>query len=94
MGASPWTSSPQLSFTPEETKGASIHSAPLGLRTWRLPRFHGLTHYHEAHAHGYNMPSRWDFRRFPIDKNAPRTRIATFSILTWRLPILYLLPKS
>ncbi len=47
-----------------------------------------------AHAHGYNMPSRWDFRRFPIDKNAPRTRIATFSILTWRLPILYLLPKS
>ena len=46
MGASPWTSSPQLSFTPEETKGASIHSAPLGLRTWRLPRFHGLTHNH------------------------------------------------
>ena len=40
------------------------------------------------------MPSRWDFRRFPIDKNAPRTRIATFSILTWRLPIFYLLPKN
>ena len=46
MGASPWTSSPQLAFSPEGTTGASIHSAPLGLRTWRLPRFPGLTPNH------------------------------------------------
>ncbi|MCF7961541.1 MAG: hypothetical protein K9M08_12425 [Pirellula sp.] len=29
MGASPWTSSPQLAFSPEGTTGASFHSAPL-----------------------------------------------------------------
>jgi hypothetical protein len=28
MGASPWTASPQLAFSPEGTTGASIHSAP------------------------------------------------------------------
>ena len=43
MGASPWTASPQLAFSPEGTKGASFHFAPLGLRTRRLPCFHGLT---------------------------------------------------
>ena len=46
MGASPWTSSPQLAFSPEGTTGASFHSAPLGLRTGRLPCFHGLAFNH------------------------------------------------
>ena len=39
----PGTKTPQLSFSPEGTTGASIHFAPLGLRTGRLPCFHGLT---------------------------------------------------
>jgi hypothetical protein len=46
MGASPWTASPQLAFSPEGTTGASFHAAPWGLRTGRLPRFHGLTPNH------------------------------------------------
>ena len=46
MGASPWTASPQLAFSPEGTTGASFHFAPWGLRTGRLPRFHELTPVH------------------------------------------------
>ena len=102
MGASPWTASPQLAFSPKGTTGASIHSAPLGRWGYERggdPVFMGSRPTVGSRPMVYNMPSRWDFRRFPIDQNAPRTReprtrIATFSILTWRLPIFYLLPKS
>jgi hypothetical protein len=46
MGASPWTASPQLAFSPEGTTGTSINAARLGLRTGQVPRDHGLAPNH------------------------------------------------
>jgi hypothetical protein len=42
-GRKPMDRGPPLAHSPKGTTGAMIHVAPSGLRTGRLPRYHGLT---------------------------------------------------
>ena len=94
MGVSPWTASPLMAFSPEGTTGASYHSAPLGLRTGRLPRPTMGSRPMATTCRPVGTFGEFLSTKMHPEPGNPDPQIVTFSILTWRLPIFYLLPKS